>query len=226
MRFVDGAASLSEKFGCARAAIGRRRVFDAGRRQRSGAGRYRRQGLFVIVGYCLLLFVDELWCDFGLVGANAVDVAASRQQCAFFGRDASKVFVAWNTTSSRVHDNNNHNNIVVLSCGFEHRYLAEQEAVATCCGVLNHFKVYDPGTRSLNRFECRLFLLMLTIVCHKYSVLIKAYGYAGPSFNFEFVHDLLAALDNIVNVGAVVSLLSLSLSLSLSVVLVETHIQP
>ena len=35
--------------------------------------------------------------------------------------------------------------------------------------------------------------------------MIKAYGYVGPSFNFEFVHDLLAALDNIVNVGAVVS---------------------
>jgi hypothetical protein len=122
MRFVDGAASLSEKFGRARATIGGRRVFDAGRCQRSGAGRYRRQGLFVIVCYCCLLlfvlFVDELWCDFGLVGANAVDVAASRQQCAFFGRDASKVFVAWNTTSSRVHDNNNHNTTLLFKVVF------------------------------------------------------------------------------------------------------------
>jgi Ca2+-binding EF-hand superfamily protein len=56
-------------------------------------------------------------------------------------------------------------------------YLVDQDVVKVACATVQHFKVYDP-------------------------VLIKTYGYGGPSFNFGFMRDLLVALENCVNVGA------------------------
>lgn len=56
-------------------------------------------------------------------------------------------------------------------------YLVDQDVVKIACATVQHFKVYDP-------------------------VLIKTYGYGGPSFNFGFMRDLLVALENCVNVGA------------------------
>lgn len=57
------------------------------------------------------------------------------------------------------------------------QYLVDQDVVKTACAAMQHFKVFDP-------------------------VLIKTYGYGGPSFNFGFLRDLLVALENCVNVGA------------------------
>jgi Ca2+-binding EF-hand superfamily protein len=56
-------------------------------------------------------------------------------------------------------------------------HLVEQDVVKVACSAMQHFKVFD-------------------------AVLIKAYGYGGPSFNFGFLRDLLVALENCVNVGA------------------------
>ena len=56
------------------------------------------------------------------------------------------------------------------------RYLVKQGVVQALAKSLVHFKVYD-------------------------QVLTEIYKFCGPSFNFEFVRDVLAALDNIVNVG-------------------------
>lgn len=55
-------------------------------------------------------------------------------------------------------------------------YLVKQGVVQALAKSLVHFKVYD-------------------------QVLTEIYKFCGPSFNFEFVRDVLAALDNIVNVG-------------------------
>jgi hypothetical protein len=52
----------------------------------------------------------------------------------------------------------------------------KQGVVQALAKSLVHFKVYD-------------------------QVLTEIYKFCGPSFNFEFVRDVLAALDNIVNVG-------------------------
>lgn len=56
------------------------------------------------------------------------------------------------------------------------RYLVKQGVVQALSKSLIHFKEYD-------------------------QVLTEIYKFCGPSFNFEYVRDVLAALDNIVNVG-------------------------
>lgn len=56
-------------------------------------------------------------------------------------------------------------------------YLVEKcNVLPTLFDSLQHFKVYD-------------------------DVLIKMYGYTGPTYNFEFAHDILWAIGNILHVG-------------------------
>lgn len=57
-------------------------------------------------------------------------------------------------------------------------YLVSKNAIFTLCNCFSYFREYD-------------------------KVLTETYRFVGPSYNFEFLEDIVVALDNIVNVGTV-----------------------
>jgi Ca2+-binding EF-hand superfamily protein len=56
------------------------------------------------------------------------------------------------------------------------KYLVSKETIQHLCKALIHFKAYD-------------------------RVLTEVYKYCGPTYNFDFVVDILSALENIINIG-------------------------